>query len=369
VARARKKAKEAAELSIAAALAQGAVSRETTLAPTPPSRDVNLAPEPVSRETSALAPASGPQAPIITAPSDTRVIAVANQKGGVGKTTTAVNVAAALALYGMKVLCIDLDPQGNASTALAIEPEDRTPGMYEVIIGEATLDSVLRDCPRVPGLVVAPAAVDLAGAEVELVNEEGREFKLREAVAASERRFDYIIIDCPPALGLLTVNGLSAAREVMIPIQCEYYALEGLGQLLSNVDLIAEHLNPGLHVGSIVLTMYDSRLRLADQVVEEVRNHFGASVLDTPIPRSVRVAEAPSYGTTVVTYDPMSRGAQAYMATARELGSQRPLVVDLTEPAPPAEPTVVPEAPLPAPADVDLTERAAVLAKIAGGLA
>jgi chromosome partitioning protein len=347
VSRARKKAKEAAD-----------VSRETSPAPgVAPNPDLN----PVSRETSNPAPL--PQAPVITAPSETRVIAVANQKGGVGKTTTAVNLAAALALYGMQVLCIDLDPQGNASTALAIEPEDRAPGMYEVIIGEASLDSVMTDCPRVPGLVVAPAAVDLAGAEVELVNEEGREFKLREALAASERRFDYIIIDCPPALGLLTVNGLSAAREVLIPIQCEYYALEGLGQLLSNVDLIAEHLNPGLHVSSIVLTMYDSRLRLADQVVEEVRNHFGDAVLDTPIPRSVRVAEAPSYGTTVVTYDPMSRGAQAYMATARELGRQTPVVVDLTEPDVPDVPDV------PAPADVDITERAAVLAKIAGGLA
>jgi chromosome partitioning protein len=316
---------------------------------------------PVSRETSNPAPV--PQAPVITTPTETRVIAVANQKGGVGKTTTAVNLAAALALYGMQVLCIDLDPQGNASTALAIEPEDRAPGMYEVIIGAASLDSVMTNCPRVPGLVVAPAAVDLAGAEVELVNEEGREFKLREALAASERRFDYIIIDCPPALGLLTVNGLSAAREVLIPIQCEYYALEGLGQLLSNVELIAEHLNPGLHVGSIVLTMYDSRLRLADQVVEEVRNHFGDVVLETPIPRSVRVAEAPSYGTTVVTYDPMSRGAQAYMAAARELGRQTPVVVDLTERNAPDV------AEVPAPADVDIAERAAVLAKIAGGVA
>jgi chromosome partitioning protein len=369
VARARKKAKEAAELSIARALAESAVSRETT--PLPLAPGVTPPAVPVSRETSAPAPEPQPQPipatanPVITAPAETRVIAVANQKGGVGKTTTAVNLAAALALYGMQVLCIDLDPQGNASTALAIEPEDRTPGMYEVIIGEASLDSVMTDCPRVPGLVVAPAAVDLAGAEVELVNEEGREFKLREALAASERRFDYIIIDCPPALGLLTVNGLSAAREVMIPIQCEYYALEGLGQLLSNVDLIAEHLNPGLHVGSIVLTMYDSRLRLADQVVEEVRNHFGEAVLATPIPRSVRVAEAPSYGSTVVTYDPMSRGAQAYMATARELGSQKPRVVDLTVPVIAAAPEPAP----PAPADVDLTERAAVLAKIAGGQA
>ncbi len=232
------------------------------------------------------------------------------------------------------MLCIDLDPQGNASTALGIDPPDRTPGMYEVIIGEATLDSVLAPCPRVPNLMVAPASVDLAGAEVELVNEEGREFRLRRALDASEREFDYILIDCPPALGLLTINGLTAAREVMIPIQCEYYALEGLGQLLSNVELVAEHLNPGLRVSAIVLTMYDSRLRLADQVVDEVRAHFKEAVLETPVPRSVRVAEAPSYASTVVTYDPVSRGAQAYLALARELGAQvsPPAEIDLTDP-------------------------------------
>jgi chromosome partitioning protein len=301
----------------------------------------------VSRETAR-------SAPVINRPAATRVIGVANQKGGVGKTTTAVNLAAALALYGQRVLCIDLDPQGNASTALGIEPEDRTPGMYEVIIGEARLDDVLSPCPRVPGLIVAPASVDLAGAEVELVNEEGREFKLREALAASEGKFDYIIIDCPPALGLLTVNGLTAAREVLIPIQCEYYALEGLGQLLSNVELIAEHLNPGLAVSTIVLTMYDSRLRLADQVVAEVRSHFQDRVLETPIPRSVRVAEAPSYGSTVVTYDPTSRGAKAYMAAARELGARSQLV-DLTEPVSPVENAA------------EITERADEFANAAGG--
>ena len=280
----------------------------------------------VSRETASMAPVAPPAA--------TRVIACANQKGGVGKTTTAVNLAASLGLFGMRVLCIDLDPQGNASTALGIDPEARTPGMYEVMLGEAGIDEVLLPCPDVPGLMVAPAAVDLAGAEVELVNEEGREFRLRQALEAATGPFDYVIIDCPPALGLLTINGLTAAREVLIPIQCEYYALEGLGQLLSSVELVAEHLNPGLTISTILLTMYDSRLRLADQVVAEVREHFKTAVLDTLVPRSVRVAEAPSYANTVVTYDQASRGAQAYLLAARELAMQTPPppLVDLTAP-------------------------------------
>jgi chromosome partitioning protein len=212
--------------------------------------------------------------------------------------------------------------------------------------------------------MVAPAAVDLAGAEVELVTEEGREFRLRRALERSERAFDYVLIDCPPALGLLTVNGLSAAREVLIPIQCEYYALEGLGQLLNNVELVAEHLNPGLRLSTIVLTMYDSRLKLADQVVAEVRAHFRDAVLTTLIPRSVRVAEAPSYGSTVVTYDPVSRGAQAYLAAARELAAQ-PQAVDLTDApgisipdSPPIIDSLSPEQPSPA-----------ALAEISGGQA
>jgi chromosome partitioning protein len=293
--------------------AEGVVSRETSAS------DGD-----VSRETASLAP--------VTPPPATRVLAVANQKGGVGKTTSAVNVAAALGLFGMRVLCIDLDPQGNASTALGIDPEARTPGIYEVMIGDKGIDDVLVPCPQVPNVMVVPAAVDLAGAEVELVTEEGREYRLARALEASTTEFDYIIIDCPPALGLLTINGLTAAREVMIPIQCEYYALEGLGQLLSSVELVAEHLNNGLRISTILLTMYDSRLRLADQVVAEVRAHFQEAVLQTLVPRSVRVAEAPSYASTVVTYDQASRGAQAYLLAARELAEQRvaPTQVDLT---------------------------------------
>lgn len=255
-------------------------------------------------------------------PPQRRTIAVANQKGGVGKTTSAVNLAAALAQHGASVALIDLDPQGNASTALGIDSGHRSPGTYEVLLGESTLDEALRPCPELSGMVCCPAAVDLAGAEVELVNEARREFRLEEALAKLTTSVDYVIVDCPPSLGLLTINGLTAAREVLIPIQCEYYALEGLGQLMRNVELVREHLNPALYVSAILLTMYDARTRLAEQVVEEVRSHFGSTVLSTAIPRSVRVAEAPSYGRTVVTYDPASRGATSYIDAAREIAER-----------------------------------------------
>jgi chromosome partitioning protein len=254
-------------------------------------------------------------------PTHPRLLTVANQKGGVGKTTSAVNLAAALALRGLEVLVIDLDPQGNASTALGIEHTEGSRSIYDVLVGDRTLESVVHQTP-LPGLYCAPATVDLAGAEIELVSVVARELRLKRAIAAYDREFDYVFVDCPPSLGLLTVNALVAAQEIVIPIQCEFYALEGLGQLLRNVDLVRSHLNEDLWVSTILLTMYDSRTRLADQVATEVRSHFGDLVLDAAIPRSVRISEAPGYGQTVLTYDPTSRGAQAYLEAAREIADR-----------------------------------------------
>lgn len=258
-----------------------------------------------------------------------RVFAVANQKGGVGKTTTAVNVAAALALQGQRVLLLDLDPQGNASTALGIPHDEGTPGSYELLVESKALAELVVPAADIAGLFGVPATADLAGAEIELVPLANREQRLRQALSAgldaAEGRgngFDYVFVDCPPSLGLLTVNALVAAEETLIPIQCEYYALEGLGQLMRTVDRIKAQLNPSLRVGAIVLTMYDSRTRLAAGVAAEVRAHFGPAVLQTVIPRSVRVSEAPSYGCTVMTYDPGSAAASAYSAIARELARQ-----------------------------------------------
>jgi len=249
-----------------------------------------------------------------------RVITIANQKGGVGKTTTAVNLAASLAMHGARVLVIDLDPQGNASTALDVDHHSGVPSVYNVLVDGQSLTSVVRPVAGYPHLYCAPAAIDLAGAEIELVPLVARESRLARALGAYDAAsLDYIFIDCPPSLGLLTVNALVAAPEVLIPIQCEYYALEGLEQLLRTVDLVRSHLNPSLSVSTILLTMYDGRTRLASQVADEVREHFGAVVLGSVIPRSVRVSEAPSYGQSVMTYDPGSTGALAYLEAAREL--------------------------------------------------
>ncbi|HWE90592.1 MAG TPA: ParA family protein [Pseudonocardiaceae bacterium] len=254
-----------------------------------------------------------------------RVFGIANQKGGVGKTTTAVNIAAALALHGLKVLVIDLDPQGNASTALGIEHRSGTPSVYEVLIGEISVVDAVQVSDQSPNLYGVPATIDLAGAEIELVSMATREARLKEALtseALDQIRPDYVFIDCPPSLGLLTVNALVAAQEVLIPIQCEYYALEGLGQLLRNIELVQAHLNPTLDVSTILLTMYDGRTKLADQVTAEVRSHFGDTVLKTVVPRSVKVSEAPGFGQTVLAYDPGSRGAMSYLDAAREVAER-----------------------------------------------
>jgi chromosome partitioning protein len=256
-------------------------------------------------------------------PSSCRIITIANQKGGVGKTTTAVNMAASLAMHGARVLVVDLDPQGNASTALDVDHHSGIASVYNVLVDGQPLASVVKQVSGFPQLYCAPAAIDLAGAEIELVPLVARESRLARALSAYDAtNLDYIFIDCPPSLGLLTVNALVAAPEVLIPIQCEYYALEGLEQLLRTVELVRSHLNPALSVTTILLTMYDGRTRLASQVADEVREHFGAVVLGSVIPRSVRVSEAPSYGQSVMTYDPGSTGALAYLEAARELAQR-----------------------------------------------
>ena len=253
-------------------------------------------------------------------PGSCRVITIANQKGGVGKTTTAVNLAAALAQHGSRVLVIDLDPQGNASTALDVDHRVGISSIYHVLVEDQPLVGIIRAVDDIPLLYCAPATIDLAGAEIELVPMVAREGRLARALHAyDESQLDYILIDCPPSLGLLTVNALVAAAEVLIPIQCEYYALEGLEQLLRTVEMVRSHLNQDLAVSTILLTMFDGRTRLASQVADEVRSHFGDVVLESIIPRSVRVSEAPSYGQSVMTYDPGSTGAVAYLEAAREL--------------------------------------------------
>ena len=253
----------------------------------------------------------------------TRVLTISNQKGGVGKTTTTVNMAAALGSLGARVLVIDLDPQGNASTALGVPHTADIPSVYDVLIDEFPLADIIQTSPESPNLLCAPSTIHLAGAEIELVSQVAREHRLRTALEeyleASTERPDFVLIDCPPSLGLLTINAFTAASELMIPIQCEYYALEGLSQLLGSIRMIQKHLNPSLHLSTILLTMYDGRTRLAQQVADEVRAHFPREVLHTVIPRSVRVSEAPSFGQTVIAYDGQSVGAVSYREAAVEL--------------------------------------------------
>ncbi|WP_291889878.1 AAA family ATPase [Cellulomonas sp.] len=263
-------------------------------------------------------------------PQSTRIITVANQKGGVGKTTTTVNLAAALAQSGLNVLVLDNDPQGNASTALGVEHRAGTPSIYEVLVEGAPISEAVQQSPDVENLWCLPATIDLSGAEIELVSMVARETRLRNAldtylewrIQNGQAPIDYVFVDCPPSLGLLTVNAFVVGREVLIPIQCEYYALEGLSQLLKTIQLIQAHLNPELHVSTILLTMYDARTNLAQQVAGEVRTHFPERTLRTTVPRSVRISEAPSYGQTVMTYDAGSSGALAYLEAARELAER-----------------------------------------------
>jgi chromosome partitioning protein len=245
------------------------------------------------------------------------VVALANQKGGVGKSTTAIHLAASLAFQKQRVLLIALDPQGNASSGLGIDRGSIEVSIYDVLLKESALEDAIEPT-SVLNLFVVPATIDLAGSEIELVSMFSRETRLRSAIEEMEGDFDLVLIDCPPSLGLLTVNALTAADEVLIPIQCEYYALEGLSQLLKNVELVSANLNPDLKVGGVVLTMYDGRTKLSKEVADQVREYFGDVAFRTVIPRSVRLSEAPSYGEPIEAFDPMSRGAIAYRQLGRE---------------------------------------------------
>ena len=254
-------------------------------------------------------------------PASTRIFTVANQKGGVGKTTTTVNVAAALAMGGLRVLVIDLDPQGNASTALGVEHRESA-GVYEVLMGNAQMLEVVQKVAGFPVLDCVSSNTSLANAEINLVSMVARELQLKEAIESISVNYDYIFIDCPPSLGLLTINAFAASKELLIPIQTEYYALEGLSQLLETYGVVKKRLNPNLNLSTIVLTMFDSRTRLSNDVAANVRSHFPNELIDIPIPRAVRVSEAPSYNQTVMTYDPLSPGAIAYMQVAREIAER-----------------------------------------------
>ena len=281
----------------------------------PPAPPAEPEPEPEPEPDEAAPPALRPDRFARPLP---RIMAVANQKGGVGKTTTAVNLGAAMADIGFRVLVVDLDPQGNATTGLGLNNRDLQSSMYDVILHDTPIDDCI-EATSVRNLFVAPASLDLAGAEIELVPAFSREMKLKKALAEVRDDYDYVFIDCPPSLGLLTVNSLAAATEVLVPIQCEYYALEGLGQLLRNVGLVQKNLNPTLELSVIVLVMYDARTKLSDQVVQEVKAHFGDKVCRTVVPRTVRLSEAPSFGQPITAFDPSSRGAIAYRELAKEV--------------------------------------------------
>lgn len=291
---------------------------------------------PIGRAAQQAARLKNPNRNKLPRPEKCRKITIANQKGGVGKTTSTVNLAWSLSLLGMKVLVIDLDPQGNASTALDAVHHVGTPSSYEVLLNEMSVDEVMQSNDENESIFCVPATIDLAGAEINLVNEVRREYRLSSALSdewIEEHGFDFVFIDCPPSLGLLTINAMTAVDEVLIPIQCEYYALEGVSQLIDNIAMIRENLNPNLHISGVLLTMYDGRTRLSHHVSDDVRTHFGSVVLDNHIPRNVKVSEAPSYNMTVLQYDGGAPGALAYYDAAKEF-AQRGDYLPTSETAP-----------------------------------